>query len=80
MRRERTLSHAEERMSGEAAFTVRDFRKRIRAMTDAELIECGKRAWNAAYPRDSADRRSGEAYKLQVAECRKELKRRHPKQ
>lgn len=70
----------EKQMIGAAAVKVRDFRKRIRSMTDEELIEYAKRAWNAAYPRNSTDRRVGEAYKFQVAECRKELKRRHPKE
>jgi hypothetical protein len=67
-------------MIAETAFTVEEFRKRIRAISDDQLIRFGKAAAYMADPRNSADRRSVEpVFKIQLQECRAEWRRRHPK-
>ena len=67
-------------MIAETAFTLEEFRKRIQAISDDQLIRFGKAAAYMADPRNSADRRSVEpVIKIQLQECRAEWKRRHPK-
>jgi hypothetical protein len=67
-------------MIGEAAWTVEDFRARIRKMTDEQLIRFGKAARYMADPRNSANGRSVEpVFVVQLRECREEWRRRHPK-
>jgi hypothetical protein len=67
-------------MIADTKFTVEDFRKRIRALTDEQLIRFGKAARYMADPRNSADRRSVEpVFRIQLEECREEWKLRHPK-
>jgi hypothetical protein len=61
-------------------FTVEDFRKRIQAISDDQLIRFGKAAAYMADPKYSADGRTVEpVFKVQLQECRAEWKRRHPK-
>jgi len=67
-------------MIAETQFTVEDFKKRIQAITDDQLIRFGKAAAYMADPKNSADRRSVEpVFKIQLRECREEWRRRHPK-
>jgi hypothetical protein len=65
-------------MSGMYKFTredtdVEDLRRRLAKMTDEELLQYGK---SAAF---MAGRSSRETWKIQLAECRAEWRRRHPK-
>jgi hypothetical protein len=63
-----------------AAFRREEFRERLRAMSDEQLIKCGKAARYMADPRNSADKRTAhDVYKIQLEECRAEWRRRHPK-
>jgi hypothetical protein len=63
-----------------AEFRREEFRERLRAMSDAELIKYGKAARYMANPANSADKRTvHEVYKIQLEECRAEWRRRHPK-
>ena len=67
-------------MIAEAQFTVDDFRNRIQTMTDEKLVQMGKAARYVADPRSSANGRSVEpVFVIQLAECREEWRRRHPK-
>ena len=67
-------------MIAETQFTVEDFRRRIRAVSDETLIRFGKAARYMADPRNSADKRTvRDVYVIQLQECRAEWKRRHPK-
>jgi hypothetical protein len=67
-------------MIAETPFTAEDFRKRIQAMTDEQLIRYGKAAPYMADRRYSADGRTVEpVFKTQLHECRAEWRRRHPK-
>jgi hypothetical protein len=67
-------------MIAETKFTVEDFRKRIQAMSDDQLLRYGKAAAYTADPKYSADGRTVEAvFKIQLKECRTEWRRRHPK-
>jgi hypothetical protein len=64
----------------ETKFTVEDFRKRLQAMSDAQLLRYGKAAAYMADPKYSADGRTVETvFKIQLQECRAEWRRRHPK-
>jgi hypothetical protein len=67
-------------MIAETKFTVEEFRKRIQAISDDQLIRFGKAAAYMADPKYSADGRTVEpVFKIQLQECREEWKRRHPK-
>jgi hypothetical protein len=67
-------------MIAESKFTVEDFRKRIQAISDDQLIRFGKAAAYMADPKYSADGRMVEpVFKIQLQECRAEWRRRHPK-
>jgi hypothetical protein len=67
-------------MIAETAFTVEDFRKRIQAISDDQLIRFGKAAAYMADPKYSADGRTVEpVFRIQLLECRAEWRRRHPK-
>lgn len=67
-------------MIAETKFTVEEFRKRIQAMSDGQLLRYGKAAAYMADPKYSADGRTVEpVFKIQLQECRAESKRRHPK-
>ena len=67
-------------MFAETKFTVEDFRKRIQAMSDDQLLQYGKAAAYMADPKYSTDGRTVEpVFKIQLQECRAEWKRRHPK-
>jgi hypothetical protein len=64
-------------MIGEATSTVEDFRKRIQALSDDQLIRFGKAARYMADPRNSANGRSVEpVFKIQLRECREDWRRR----
>jgi hypothetical protein len=67
-------------MVGIETWDVEGFRKRIQAMTDEQLIRCGKAA---RYMRDSRNSPGGKAfepiYDVQLTECIAEWRRRHPK-
>jgi hypothetical protein len=66
-------------MIAESPWSLDDFRKRIRAMSDEKLIRFGKAARYRADPQNSADRKTvREVYVLQLRECREEWSRRHP--
>jgi hypothetical protein len=67
-------------MIAETPFTAEDFRKRIQAMTDEQLIRYGKAARYMADPKYSADGRTVEpVFKIQLQDCRAQWRRRHPK-
>ena len=67
-------------MIAERQFTAEDFRKRIQAMTEAQLLRYGKAAAYMADPKYSADGRTVEpVFKTQLQLCREEWRRRHPK-
>lgn len=67
-------------MIAETPFTAEDFRKRIQAMNDTQLLRYGKAAAYMADPKYSADGRTVEpVFKIQLQECRAEWRRRHPK-
>jgi hypothetical protein len=67
-------------MIAEIQFTVEEFRKRIQAMSDTQLLRYGKAAAYMADPKYSADGRTVEpVYEIQLTECRAEWRRRHPK-
>jgi hypothetical protein len=67
-------------MIAETPFTPEDFRKRIQAMNDEQLLRYGKAAAYMADPKYSADGRTVEpVFRIQLLECRAEWKRRHPK-
>jgi hypothetical protein len=67
-------------MIAEIPFTVDDFRKRIQAMSETQLLRYGKAAACMADPKYSADGRTVEpVFKIQLQECRAEWLRRHPK-
>lgn len=67
-------------MIAETKFTMEEFRKRIQAMTEAQLLRYGKAAAYMADPKFSADGRTVEpVFKIQLLECRAEWRRRHPK-
>jgi len=66
-------------MIAETQFTVEDFRKRIQAMSDAQLLRYVKAARYMCDPKYSADGRTIEpVFKIQLQECRAEWRRRHP--
>src|ERR1700674_4695422 len=66
-------------MFAETKFTVEDFRKRIQAISDEQLIRFGKAARYMADPRNSADKRTvRDVYVTQLELCREEWRRRHP--
>jgi hypothetical protein len=66
-------------MIAETKFTVEDFRKRIQAMNDDQLLRYGKAARYMADPKYSADGRTVEpVFKIQLQECRAEWRRRRP--
>jgi hypothetical protein len=68
-------------MIAETAFTLEDFRKRIREMPEEKLSRYGKAARYMADPRNAADKRTVlEVYIIQLRECRAEYRRRHPKE
>jgi hypothetical protein len=57
----------------ETPFTVEDFRKRIQATTDEQLLRYGKAAAYMADPKYSADGRTVETvFATQLQECRAE--------
>jgi hypothetical protein len=63
-----------------AAFRAEEFRKRLRAMSDEQLIKYGKAARYMANPRNSADKKTvHNVYEIQLAECIAEWRRRYPK-
>jgi len=63
-----------------AEFRREEFRNRLRAMSDEQLIKYGKAARYVADPRNSADKRTAhDVYKIQLAECRAEWLRRDPR-
>ncbi|MFZ0884839.1 MAG: hypothetical protein WAN14_15680 [Candidatus Acidiferrales bacterium] len=66
-------------MVGQTEFAAEEFRKRLRAMSDEQLIRYGKAARYMADPRQSANGRVENVYVVQLAECRAEWRRRHPK-
>jgi hypothetical protein len=67
-------------MIAETKFTVEDFRKRIQAISDEDLVRTGKAAAYMADPKYSADGRTVEpVFKIQLQECRAEWRRRHPR-
>jgi hypothetical protein len=60
-------------MIAETQFTVEDFRKRIQAMNDTQLLRYGKAAAYMADPKHSANGRTVEpVYQIQLTECRAE--------
>ncbi|HWO27620.1 MAG TPA: hypothetical protein VNO32_02360 [Candidatus Acidoferrum sp.] len=64
-------------MIAETKFAVQDFRERIQAISDEQLIGYGKAARYMADPQQSADRRSVEpVFVFQLRECREEWRRR----
>jgi hypothetical protein len=63
-----------------AEFRIDEFRKRLQAMSDPELIRYGRAARYMSNPANSADKKTvHEVYKVQLEECRAEWRRRHPK-
>jgi hypothetical protein len=67
-------------MIAETKFTVEEFRRRIQAISDEQLIRFGKAARYMADPRNSAERRSVESvFVVRLRKCREEWRRRHPK-
>jgi len=68
-------------MVGQTEFAIEEFRKRIQAMSDEQLLRYGKAARSMADPQNSADKRTvHEVYRMQLRECRAEYRRRHPKE
>ena len=65
-------------MIAQTEFRTEEFRKRLRAMSDEQLIRYGKAARYMAGPRQSANGRVENVYVFQLAECRAEWRRRHP--
>ena len=67
-------------MIAQTEFHTEEFRKRLRVMSDEQLIRYGKAA---RYMPDPANEPGGgkvrEVYKIQLRECRAEWRRRHPK-
>jgi hypothetical protein len=63
-----------------AEFRREEFRNRLRAMSDEQLIKYGKAARYMSDPKNSADKRTAhDVYKIQLEECRAEWLRRHPR-
>jgi hypothetical protein len=61
-------------------FRIEEFRKRLRAMSDEQLIRYGKAARFMSDPKNEPDGGEvREVYKIQLRECRAEWRRRHPK-
>jgi hypothetical protein len=70
------LGTLEKAMIGGAAWTVEDFRARIRKMTDEQLIRFGRAARYMVNPWNSANRHSVEpVFVVQLRECREEWAR-----
>jgi hypothetical protein len=67
-------------MIGQTEFRAEEFRNRLRAMSDEQLIRYGKAARYMTEPRNSADKKTVRGvYRVQLQECIAEWKRRHPK-
>jgi len=58
-------------------FEIEEYRKRVREMTDAQLLAEGKVLRNLVYPKTVSSRPS--AFELQLDICREEWRRRNPK-
>jgi hypothetical protein len=66
-------------MIAETPFAVEDFRKRLQAMSEEQLLRYGKATAYMADPKYSADGRTVESvFKIQLQLCREEWRRRHP--
>lgn len=67
-------------MIAQTEFRIEEFRKRLRGLSEKELIRYGKAARHMADPRNSADKRTvHDLYVTQLQLCREEWARRHPK-
>jgi hypothetical protein len=67
-------------MIDQTEFRTEEFRNRLRAMSDEQLIRYGKAAKFMADPRNSADKKTvHQVYRIQLQACREEWRRRCPK-
>jgi hypothetical protein len=66
-------------MITEAEVNIAAFKKRIRQMSDAQLLRFGRAARNMCDPKQSANGKAEAVHELELVELRQEYRRRFPK-